>query len=288
IRGTIGAAQVTPASADVILLGPGVQNNTNQNPGSLAVGNAGGSVIINTPGFGTTLLAGGPGAVVNMGLQAANILGLLGEQPRQGGPGASGGGPGASGGGQSASQNAGQDTAAGGTLANTSSDVQSFANTANTTQQVASQTETGSAVADGISQWSQVQSAFSGQTGYYSMYGDYTCTGGSCGSGTTVTNGLSASVDVDFGARKIVSGSVHLFSKIVDNATVAAQAFGTTGNATFAPDPAGANGGSFSGTTFSFMNSGGVAAHDMKIDLKYTSTSTGLSGTGSVTGGWYP
>ncbi|MDD5628605.1 MAG: FecR domain-containing protein [Elusimicrobia bacterium] len=295
IRGTIAGGQVSPGGSTVILFGPGALNNAGENPGSVSVGNAGGSVVINTPGFGTTVLAGQtPGAVVEMGQQAAQILGSLGEAPQPGGAGGAGGPDAGAGGGQSASQSAGQDTAAGGALASTSGDILSLANAANTTQQVAAQT--GSAIADGLSTWDQVRSVETG-VGYYSMVGDYTCSGGmGCGAGTTVPGGLSASIDVDFGARTLSNGHIALTGLINDSNTQATtDSFATlTGNAVFGksinfgPDT-GTAGGDFSKTTLSFMNRGGVAAQDLKVDLQYINTTSGTTtATGSATGSFTP
>ena len=61
IRGTSVAGEVveetptTPASAEVILLGPGAENNADERSGRIIVGNAGTSVEISRPGFGTTI-----------------------------------------------------------------------------------------------------------------------------------------------------------------------------------------------------------------------------------------
>lgn len=61
IRGTAVAGEVVPAtlnsppSAEVILLGPGARNNADERAGRVIVGNAGSSVEISRPGFGTTI-----------------------------------------------------------------------------------------------------------------------------------------------------------------------------------------------------------------------------------------
>ena len=61
IRGTAVAGEVTegtpdsPPSAEVILLGPGANNNADERAGRIIVGNAGSSVEISRAGFGTTV-----------------------------------------------------------------------------------------------------------------------------------------------------------------------------------------------------------------------------------------
>lgn len=55
IRGTIVAGEVTPAGADVILLGPGGETNTAERVGRIEVTNDRGSVTVTRPGFGTSL-----------------------------------------------------------------------------------------------------------------------------------------------------------------------------------------------------------------------------------------
>jgi len=233
--------------------------------------------------------------------QALQILGSLGEAPPQGGTGGSGGGAGATGGeggGESASQSAGQDTAAGSGNAGIAGAMGDFAGGLDNNQTLASQAAAVAGIVDGLSTWEQVTTAFTGQ-GYYVGVGDYVCTGGSCGSGTTVTNGLDFSAYVDFAARQITSGSVVVaaFPSVGppwDSVTIVSPIpFGTSGNAVISlcdPGPCGVNGGNFYGTTANFMNRGGAAAADMKVDLKYTTSfsGSGYQATGSTTGSFTP
>ncbi|MCX5795388.1 MAG: FecR domain-containing protein [Elusimicrobia bacterium] len=294
IRGTIAGGQVSQGGSTVILFGPGAQNNANENPGSVAVGNAGSDVVITQPGFGTTVLPGQPPAgVTDMSAQAQQILGSLGEAPQQGpaagGAGGAGGGAGPAQGGQSTSQAAGQDTAAGSGNAGTSADVLNFSNSANTAQQTAAQTA--SPIADGLSTWDQVRSLQG--TGSYSGVGDYFCSGGTaCGAGTNVPGGLTFQLSVDFGARVLSGGNISLSGPITDSAPQSsADSFaGSTGNAIFGKTlngfgpSLGTSGGDFSKTTVSFMNRGGTAAADMKVDLQYSNSATAATATGSATG----
>jgi hypothetical protein len=207
IRGTIAAGQVSGQSATIILLGPGVHNNANENPGAISVSNALGRVDLTQPGFGTTITQGlAPTPPANMAQQLQHILGALGGPPPSPSH-LSSAGSGAGMGGASATQASGQGTAVGGILANTSGDILNFTNSVNTTQQVGSQTQLGatlsqmSTIADGISTWQQVTTAQSGIIGYYSGTGDYSCSGGFCSSGTTAPSGLSFALVVNFANR---------------------------------------------------------------------------------------
>jgi len=53
VRGTIVAGQTDGTSSEVILLGPGEDNNTGENPGSIHVSNEGGGEDISRSGYGT-------------------------------------------------------------------------------------------------------------------------------------------------------------------------------------------------------------------------------------------
>ena len=286
IRGTIAAGQVSGQGATVILLGPGSQNNANENPGAVFVFNANGRVDLTQPGFGTTLGPGGPPtSPVDMSAQLQQLLGALGGPP-SGGPHAAATGDS----GTSATHAAGQATAAGGLLAGTAGDVLNLSNSANATQQGAAQTsaETGSDIADGLSTWDQVRSVQTG-TGYYQGTGDYSCSGGACAKGMTVAGGLNFAMNVDFAARAITGGSVSLTpgnaGGISDSTSINRISYGAAGNAVTTLNAANGNdtNSNFDNTTLSFMNRDGTAAKDMQVDLVYAS-SYGSSASGSAIG----
>jgi len=322
IRGTIAAGQVTDQGATVILLGPGTQNNANENPGAVSVSNSGGQVNLTQPGFGTTLAQGlPPTPPADMSQQLQNILGSLGGPPPSGShsssSGGGSGGGGASGnqdsggtGGTSATQASGQGTAVGGLLAGASGDIINFSNSANNTQQNTSQQtneqtliQTGSSIADGVSTWDQLRNAQSGMTGSYSGIGSVVCNGGSCSTnqiipGIADTSGLSFNVSVDFTARSISGGSVSLLGiPGIGNASTSILStpfapLSATGNATIPLSGLNTSGdpGFFTGgpTTMSFMNRGGVAAQNMKVDLHYFNSGSNTTVTGSATGPFVP
>lgn len=60
IRGTIAGGTVSPERTEIVLLGPGINNNTTERSGAITVSNAQGSVEIERTGFGTVLLPEAP------------------------------------------------------------------------------------------------------------------------------------------------------------------------------------------------------------------------------------
>jgi len=278
IRGTIAAGQVSDQSATVILLGPGSQNNANENPGAVSVFNTSGLVNLTQPGFGTTLTLGQPPTPpTNMPLQLQNILGALGVPPS--GSQSSSGGTGTS-----ATQASGQGTAAGGALVRTSGDILNLADSTNNTQQGDSQTQLRATlsqmdtIADGLSTWDQVRSIQTG-VGYVNGVGDYTCsgTGGFCSAGGSGQFGFN--ISVDFGARQLATNNsyIELISGQLPttSASIIPVDFSAlTGNAAYSLKSSDLSGDTgFTGTVLSFQNRDGTAAKDMKVDLNYTNMS---------------
>ena len=104
IRGTSVAGEVveetptTPASAEVILLGPGAENNADERAGRVIVDNAGISVEISRPGFGTSI-SGSQAPAPPVRVPPARIAALGGNLAGTGGSGGDQGGD--QGGGQS-------------------------------------------------------------------------------------------------------------------------------------------------------------------------------------------
>ncbi|MBI5239190.1 MAG: FecR domain-containing protein [Elusimicrobia bacterium] len=279
IRGTIAGGQASPGGSTVILFGPGAPNNANENPGSVAVGNAGSEVVITQPGFGTTVSPGqAPSAVTDMSQQAAQISNMLGEPAPQGGaPSGGAGGP-------SPTQQAGQDTAAGGVSADIAGAVGDFTGGLDNTQTVASQQGTASSIADGISTWDSVRSLTG--SAFYTGTGNYTCSGTlACGGGYTGT-GLSFGLTVDFGARQVIGGlgssDVAIFAGPLSGSQTALNSFsfaGLSGDAVILLSGANHTNSNFNNTTITLMNSGGIAAKDAVVVLSFNNTSDIASGT---------
>jgi hypothetical protein len=109
IRGTSVAGEVveqtptTPASAEVILLGPGAENNADERAGRVIVDNAGTSIEISRPGFGTTISGSQAPPAPPVRVPPARIAALGGNLAGTGGSGGDqGGGQSGQGGGDSA------------------------------------------------------------------------------------------------------------------------------------------------------------------------------------------
>ena len=285
IRGTIAGGQVSDQGSTVILFGPGANNNANENPGSVAVGNAGSEVVLSQPGFGTTVLPGQPPSnPTDMSGQAQQISGALGEPAPQGGSSDSGGSDGGS-----LSQSAGQDTAAGGASADISGAVNDFTGTLDTTQNTASQQSASEGILDGVSTWEQVlATTLAGLgPGTYSAAGSASCSGVLC----TGSEDFTTSASVDFAARTL-SGNANINNMEVATLGGSAStsfsnvAFGTTGSAVVTLDSvAHGTASTFDGTQLSFMNRGGVAAQDLKTDLHYYFYTTNSGGQSATIGG---
>jgi hypothetical protein len=101
---------------------------------------------------------------------------------------------------------------------------------------------------------------------------------------------------IDWGARTIggnSGSSITLNSSGAfngDTATIGVQNFGASGptaNTTLTNLFTGTNGGSFSGTTISLMNAGGVLARDATANIRYAGSSS-ESASGTATGSRSP
>ncbi|MFA6004368.1 MAG: FecR family protein [Elusimicrobiota bacterium] len=272
IRGTIAGGQVSAQSATIILLGPGANNNANENPGAVNVANANGDVTITQPGFGTTITMGqAPSAVTNMAQQAQQLTAALNEAP------AAGPAPKTT---DSASKDSGQDTAAGTALAGGALEISALSTSLSAQQQLASQTL---GIANGISSWDQVRSIESG-TGLYliTVNNSGWCVNNTCGAGTAVNLGFDMSVN--FGAKTYGSGLVQIGGAYTDSVTISpSMPFGSSGNAIITlTNGINSNNSAFNGTTITLMNRDGIAAKDAKLDMNYTSSS-GEVVSGSIT-----
>lgn len=306
IRGTMVAGQVNGRNADVMLVGPGPDNNAQERPGGITVTNGQGSTDIDASGYGTSIVNGGaPTAGYRFSPEQVN--GILG--PLSGPNGASNGagapaGQTASDGGPSgpASQTSGQDTASGGvnyqttatSLVAQNNDTSSFAS-----QQAQAPTSADVGGADGLSTWDQILAIPSG-TGEYEFSGSYAgCT--ACGTTPSlVTGSISAIIPVDFGAQLLggnilgrqgfisISGglsdqqylnsvSMSAFASQVPAGTQAIYPFTSTDlQSSF-------NGGSFVGSSLQFNNVAGQAGKSATLTVVYNNTTLDAGGAGTTT-----
>lgn len=94
IRGTSAAGRVIPAdpndpdsevSADIVLLGPGVDNNANERAGRIIVSNADTSVEISRSGFGTSIAGIDAAPTIPVRFEPSVVSGLTGNLGTDGG-----------------------------------------------------------------------------------------------------------------------------------------------------------------------------------------------------------
>ncbi|MEP4886021.1 MAG: FecR family protein, partial [Alphaproteobacteria bacterium] len=94
IRGTSAAGRVIPAnpndpdseiSADIVLLGPGVDNNANERAGRIIVSNADTSVEISRSGFGTNIAGIDAAPTIPVRFEPSVVSGLTGDLGTNGG-----------------------------------------------------------------------------------------------------------------------------------------------------------------------------------------------------------
>lgn len=281
IRGTMVAGSVDGSSAQVLLVGPGPQNDAQERPGGITVTNGAGSVDIAASGYGTTI-GGGGAPTPSVRFTPAQISGILGPlgQPNSGSStgGVQGG----------ASLNSGRQTASGGqnyavvtgNLAAQGGDNSSFA---------AQQAEaTAGGLLDGVASWSDLVAART-STGFgtYSANGTYTCSGGVCG--TSGTGNFSMSVVVDFGNRLIggngssITISDGALTNATSGATISGQhSFGSAGAAAVSFGAADLSDANFAGSGITVRNQSGVRGGAADLTMSYSDARTGLSASGAT------
>lgn len=306
IRGTIVAGLATPTMCAVMLAGPGAGNNANAKTGAFELSNAMGSTLVKESGNGSMIAGPGqrptpsgplPQAVVgqiNAGLAAAPTS----DTSEEAGAG-SGSSSGSSSTEPSAAEESGDSTAAGGETAAETSVSTELNSTAATSSTLGSQdnTKIGAGVADGLATWDQVK-GLSSPSGWF--FGQRLVNCASCALGSSTE--ASFQLFFDFGNKQLGGGSggphgggtsfIHLHGvhTSVDTVQSTISSFfysGQTGNATFTPSLATATGGqpgdTFSGTTISLQNRGGVVAAEAIADMQFNSPSTSRSTSGPVT-----
>jgi len=295
IRGTIAGGQVSDQGSTIILLGPGSQNNANENPGAINASNAGGDVTITQPGYGTTILPGQPPAgVTNMSQQAQQLTGALGEpppsRPQSGQGGSASGGSSTGQGGSSASHDSGQTTAQGGTLATQSTEIGQISNALNTDTTNAAQ-ENAKSIANSLSTWDQMRSI---ETGVVTFSGSGIYAGNigptALRVNTSIGNGgiMSVVLDVDFGARTYGGGGSQIYLDPAGLYTnINSTHFGDSGPAvvTLLYEKGNHTDSRFDNTTIQFQNRGGVVAKDIVVNLKYNDGYSTATGNATATAG---
>lgn len=272
IRGTMVAGQADDKEATVVLLGPGLDNNAEETPGAITVGNDKGSVEVDQDGWGVTLKAGeAPSRPFQ--LQPGQLDGILSgvaSAPR-------GDGKDEEGQGGTAGEGSGQDTAEGkenlkdafAAIDSAQGDTSSFA-----TQQSG---------APRASKWDDVR-GIGGGTARYTGSGVYfNCPGNVCGSTSVGT--LALDLFIDFGGRTIGGAGSTI---ILSGATSATGSVAPTSYASLSGDATtslnvSCAGCTWTGTAVKLLDVGGVTAASASVDVRYTDTSPS-NHQGEVTG----
>ncbi|MFI5346689.1 MAG: FecR domain-containing protein [Elusimicrobiota bacterium] len=299
IRGTMVEGSVNGQNADILLTGPGADNNAHERPGGITVTNGGGSTDISASGYGTTIREGGaPSPGFRFSPEQVRVIQGALSAPANGGANTGAGGdhasanPGANGSsgegvGGSASQNSGQTTASGGINFQTTATNLVAAN--NDTSNFAAQQIQSSAPSDN-STWDSILAIPSG-AGEYVGSGSYT---GIIGTGSPFTGTFGVDVIVDFGARTLGGGGSYLSVSggLTDNQQINTVDY----NAYAGKFPAGVaaayvlqsadlgfanSGGSFAGTSLQFKNVSGQAAGALAVTLVYHNTGNSAYATGT-------
>ncbi len=271
IRGTIAAGRTSDQGSTVILLGPGTQNNSNEQAGAITIDYGNSSVLIDQPGFGATIAPGQQTlSVADLSAQAAQLTSDLSSDPS---PAGRGGANGAGQGGQSGGQESGQAAAAAGASllasADTSLMTQTLDNAANRALQDIA--ETAANITNGIASWNDLRSIQSGLATYF---------------GSGITNNakpISLALAVDFGARTY--GSASSFLSIQDQTYNPTTNISNTSFASLSGTAAirltyGVNSSNseFNNTTLTFENVGGIAAKAVKADVVYSGIAGPMTG----------
>jgi hypothetical protein len=260
IRGTMTAGSVSDSEATIVLLGPGPENNADEKSGGITVKNDKGSTDVDKDGWGVTVKAGeAPSKPFELSPgQLEGILNGVGSAPKGEKDDSADGG--------STDKSSGQDTAKG--KENAGDAFAALDASQGDTSRFASQ-QFG---APRTSIWEDVVAIPSGTGKYTGTASYFNCTSGTCG--TAAAGVMSFGLQIDFGAKTIGGGSSFIS---LPGASGADGNFGSlfsygslSGEAKYAPSIGGT--GNFTGTTIKLLDSGGVTAGAIAIDVRVINT----------------
>jgi len=272
IRGTMVAGHVDGHNAEIVLIGPGPQNNAQERPGGITVGNSAGHVDINSSGWGTTITDNGaPSRPFRF--TPGQLEGILGElSPHH--TASNGGGPG------DPSRNSGQGLAGGNV---TYRDWQNLGDLNANVQQLGTfVAQQGGSPQNTWNDLLQIQSGFVG----YGATGSFTCAGGGCVPILGANSGTwNFGFNVDFANKQIVglSPSIKIGSDAMSMNTISYANLGGKAviTLTAADVPAGIFGTVY-GSTIQFLRAGGQNAGAAQVNLIYNIYP--VNGGGTATG----
>jgi len=280
IRGTMVVGHVDGQNAEIVLIGPGWENNANERRGGITVFNGKGSTNIDSSGYGVRIKDGGaPGRGFRVSqTELETILGELSPKYASGR-----GGP------PDASRTSGDGMAQGGINYHSWSNLNTINTSLNQTAAFASQAAAGSGCNGAVDCWSDLTALPYGNS-QYNMSGTFNCTGGGCTEIFSGSGSFTANVIVNFNTKTITTGTEFTISSgdTYDQANLAnAVAFGSSGKAIVNLTSAQVQGiygyGDFGGTTLTFLKSGGAPAGAMQVNFNYNIGSSYGGGTATGT-----
>ncbi|MFA5137970.1 MAG: FecR domain-containing protein [Elusimicrobiota bacterium] len=320
IRGTIGGGWTNGQQAVAAFYGPGANNDTGDKPAGVYLqsiptipGAPPAQTDLNQPNTGSLISGLGatptqPFDLKELGKIIASVKAEEGVKQDEGGAdsepsldttpepseGSEGGGSTPPGGdtGGSVTEDAGAGTAD--SLASLE-DTGSIGEVATDADQTVTQlSQTAGGILDGIAQWDQLNNNLSGGTGYFSGNGTYTCSGGVCDGQFLVaapvggggSGNLSYTMGICFLTKTYGGGSISFTDgPLVETWTdiTSGQAFPMSGDGVLTLGSGTSHSNSaFDGTTLTIINSGGVQATGLGLNLQYGG-SGGETATGSGT-----
>ena len=271
IRGTMVAGHADHRDAEIVLVGPGRDNNAQERRGGISVFNEHGNSDVNSSGYGVTIHDGGRPSR-GFRFSPAQLAAILDElEPRHT---AGRGGP------LDAPKNSGDVLAHGGVNYHDFQNLSTVSQNLNQTSSFASQQVESSP----FNNWSDLIGIPTGISGYQGS-GNFVCSGSCPNIGASGT--FSYGINVNFGTRTIAGDGNSTMSVGGDNITVNAISYASlTGKAVYtmtAADASVGTWGTLTGTTLSFLKANGTAGN-LQINLNYNYNGGAGPVTGTATG----
>jgi hypothetical protein len=287
IRGTMVAGHVHHRDADILLIGPGRDNNALERRGGITVFNEHGRTVINSSGYGVRIVDGG-GPSRGFRFSMAQLDAILRELE----PGRTAGAEGPA----NAPKNSGDLV---GRAYQESRVIQAIASQIQSSNQNGTQSlqslppGAGCGASNGPDCWSDLIAIQSGTAGYQAT-GNLSCSGGGC---VNVGTTFNYAVNVNFTAQTfgaaggtgqiVLSGTDGNFDSISLPTKSLAGLSGTAKYTFTAADVPVANSntgnGDFSGTAITFQKVNGQVAGAMQMNMTYANTNAGVTASGSAT-----
>ena len=273
IRGTMVAGRVDGQDADVVLIGPGADNDAHERRGGITITNNYGSSDVDSGGYGVSIRDGGkPSRGYRFSpVELERILSPLSPKVAVGR-----GGP------SNAKKTSGYDLSLGGVNLNRWTALNTLNSSLGQTTTFATQQS-----ASGPDTWNDLLAIPSGVAGY-SGNGTFACVGSGCMTALLGYSGtFTFKVNVNFATQTLGgdgASELSVTSGASDTATMNGVSFsGLGGKAVVVLPAAAATGtaGNFGGTTLAFNKVGGQTAGSMQINMVYNAT---YGGNGTATG----